>query len=138
MLTKVWNNAQRVSKNEGDLVAKVYYAKKKLVWEFLDGPLKNKIEIQWSEISAIRAFTYEGEHGQLEIEVLFLSIKCFHPFCEYFVLDISIFIQLNQQPQFGRETNPQPRKHTQWKQTSDFTGGQASICRYLVLFAYNY
>ncbi|GJY05492.1 hypothetical protein Tco_0371432 [Tanacetum coccineum] len=95
---------KRVSKNEGDLVAKVYYAKKKLVWEFLDGPLKNKIEIQWSEISAIRAFTYEGEHGQLEIE-------------------------LNQQPQFGRETNPQPRKHTQWKQTSDFTGGQASICR---------
>ncbi|KVH99490.1 hypothetical protein Ccrd_022275 [Cynara cardunculus var. scolymus] len=95
---------QRISRNEGDLVAKLYYAKKKLVWEFLDGPLKSKIEIQWSEISAIRAFMYEAQPGLLEIE-------------------------LNQQPQFGREINPQPRKHTQWKQTTDFTQAQASICR---------
>ncbi|KAJ9552572.1 hypothetical protein OSB04_016617 [Centaurea solstitialis] len=100
----VYKFEQRVSRNEGDLVAKVYYAKKKLVWELLDGPLKSKIEIQWSEISAIRAFMYEGEPGLLELE-------------------------LNQQPQFGREINPQPRKHTQWKQTTDFTQGQASICR---------
>nr|XP_043629933.1 uncharacterized protein LOC122601239 [Erigeron canadensis] len=95
---------KRISRNEGELVAKLYYAKKKLVWEFLDGPLKNKIEIQWSEISAIRAYIYEGHHGRLEIE-------------------------LNQPPQFGREINPQPRKHTQWKQTTDFTEGQASVYR---------
>ncbi|KAM0013938.1 hypothetical protein Hdeb2414_s0040g00735981 [Helianthus debilis subsp. tardiflorus] len=99
---------KRISKNEGDLVAKIYYAKKKLVWEFLDGPLKNKIEVQWSEISAIM---HQGHHGRLEIE-------------------------LNQPPLFCREINPQPRKHTQWKQTSDFTGGQASICRrHSIIFA---
>ncbi|XP_076915772.1 uncharacterized protein LOC143575231 [Bidens hawaiensis] len=97
---------KRISRNEGDLVAKIYYAKKKLVWEFLDGPLKNKIEVQWSEISAIRSFHHEGDHGRLEIEI-------------------------NQPPLFCREVNPLPRKHTQWKQTTDFTRGQASICRYL-------
>ncbi|KAL8222820.1 hypothetical protein R6Q57_020219 [Mikania cordata] len=103
-------NWKRISRNEGDLVAKIYYAKKKLVWEFLDGPLKNKLEIQWSEISAIRSFVHQGEHDRLEIE-------------------------LNQPPLFSREINPQPRRHTQWKQTMDFTGGQASICRrHLVIF----
>ncbi|KAL7585149.1 hypothetical protein Lser_V15G46274 [Lactuca serriola] len=102
---------KRVSRNEGDLVTKIYYAKKKLVWEFLDGPLKSKIEIQWSEISAIRALIYEGQPGHLEVEI-------------------------NQPPQFGREINPQPRKHTQWKQSTDFTGGQASICRrHSIIFA---
>ncbi|MFS7898085.1 hypothetical protein Hanom_Chr07g00607261 [Helianthus anomalus] len=64
------------------------------------------MEVQWSEILAIRSFMHHGHHGRLEIE-------------------------LNQPPLFCREINPQPRKHTQWKQTMDFTGGQASICRYL-------
>ncbi|KAL0415510.1 UNVERIFIED_CONTAM: hypothetical protein Slati_3382900 [Sesamum latifolium] len=35
--------------------------------------------------------------------------------------------ELARQPLFFRETNPQPRKHTLWQATSDFTGGQASI-----------
>ncbi|KVH99041.1 hypothetical protein Ccrd_022725 [Cynara cardunculus var. scolymus] len=39
----------------GDLVAKCYFAKHKLVWEVLDGGLKNKIEIQWSDIMALKA-----------------------------------------------------------------------------------
>ncbi|KAG6421457.1 hypothetical protein SASPL_118010 [Salvia splendens] len=37
--------------------------------------------------------------------------------------------ELARQPLFYRETNPQPRKHTLWQATSDFTGGQASLCR---------
>lgn len=40
---------QWVSRYEGDLVAKCYFAKHKLVWEVLDGGLKSKIEIQWSD-----------------------------------------------------------------------------------------
>ncbi|CAI9761022.1 unnamed protein product [Fraxinus pennsylvanica] len=32
-------------------------------------------------------------------------------------------------PIFFKENNPQPRKHTIWKPTSEFTGGQASINR---------
>ncbi|GMP39987.1 hypothetical protein CsSME_00010616 [Camellia sinensis var. sinensis] len=97
---------ERLSKHEGDLIAKSYYAKKKIVWEVLEGPLKSKIEIQWSEIEAIRATIRDNEPGILEIE-------------------------LKQPPQFFRETNPQPRKHTLWQQSSDFTGGQAPLCSFV-------
>ncbi|KAM7478452.1 hypothetical protein LguiA_026665 [Lonicera macranthoides] len=95
---------ERISRHEGDLVAKCYYAKRKFVWEILEGALKSKIEIQWSDIAGIRATISEDEPGILEIE-------------------------LNQPPLFFREINPQPRKHTLWQQAEDFTGGQALICR---------
>ncbi|XP_062007947.1 uncharacterized protein LOC133724974 [Rosa rugosa] len=92
------------SKHEGDLVAKCYFAKHKLVWEVLDGSLKNKMEIQWSDVVAIKA-NYPDE-GQATLDVV-----------------------LARPPLFFRETNPQPRKHTLWQATTDFTGGQASINR---------
>ncbi|KAF6161324.1 hypothetical protein GIB67_009211 [Kingdonia uniflora] len=95
---------ERVSKHEGDLVAKCYYAKRKLVWEVLDCGLKSKIEVQWADISAIRAEFPENGPEVLEIE-------------------------LSNTPAFSRETNPQPRKHTQWAPATDFTGGQAPIYR---------
>ncbi|KAJ6846178.1 uncharacterized protein M6B38_279045 [Iris pallida] len=93
-----------VSRYEGDLVAKCYYAKHKLVWEVLDGGLKSKIEIQWSDITALKATCPEIGSGTLDIV-------------------------LARQPLFFRETNPQPRKHTLWQATSDFTNGQASLNR---------
>jgi len=40
--------------------------------------------------------------------------------------------QLSRRPLFFRETNPQPRKHTLWQASSDFTGGQASVYRYFI------
>eukprot|EP01018_Ginkgo_biloba_P008734 Gb_35204 [translate_table: standard] len=95
---------ERISRYEGDLVAKCYYAKRKLVWEVLEGGLKSKIEIQWSDITSLKASYPDNEPGSLEIEI-------------------------SRPPLFFRETNPQPRKHTLWQATSDFTGGQASICR---------
>ncbi|XP_074588128.1 uncharacterized protein LOC141844039 [Curcuma longa] len=91
-----------VSRYEGDLVAKCYFAKRKLVWEILDGGLKSKIEIQWSDITALKANSPEDGPGTLDLV-------------------------LARQPLFFRETNPQPRKHTLWQATSDFTEGQASI-----------
>ncbi|KAG6781540.1 hypothetical protein POTOM_014451 [Populus tomentosa] len=95
-------NWEYKSRYEGDLVAKCYFAKHKLVWEVLDGGLKNKIEIQWSDIVAIKAnFPDDGPE--------------------------TLDVVLARQPLFFRETNPQPRKHTLWQATSDFTGGQASI-----------
>ncbi|XP_019158597.1 PREDICTED: uncharacterized protein LOC109155371 [Ipomoea nil] len=101
---------ERVSRHESDLVAKLYYAKRKLVWEFLEGPLKKKIEIQWSDIGAMRATIEDGQPGLWEIE-------------------------LNQPPLFFHETNPQPRKHTLWQPVGDFTNGQASrVRRHLVKF----
>ncbi|XP_068652477.1 uncharacterized protein [Aristolochia californica] len=93
-----------VSRYEGDLVAKCYFAKHKLVWEVLEGGLKSKVEIQWSDITAIKAQCPDNGPGTLDIV-------------------------LARQPLFFRETNPQPRKHTLWQATSDFTGGQASIHR---------
>ncbi|KAJ6934361.1 hypothetical protein NC651_009411 [Populus alba x Populus x berolinensis] len=97
-------NWEYKSRYEGDLVAKCYFAKHKLVWEVLDGGLKNKIEIQWSDIVAIKAIF--PDDGPETLDVV-----------------------LARQPLFFRETNPQPRKHTLWQATSDFTGGQASIHR---------
>ncbi|XP_078443656.1 uncharacterized protein LOC144713049 [Wolffia australiana] len=90
-----------VSRYEGDLVAKCYFAKRKLVWEVLNGGLKSKIEIQWSDITALKATFSENGPDTLDLVV-------------------------SRPPLFFRETNPQPRKHTLWQATSDFTGGQAS------------
>ncbi|KAJ8747543.1 hypothetical protein K2173_013078 [Erythroxylum novogranatense] len=100
---------ERVSRNEGDLVAKCYFAKRKLVWEILEGRLKRKIEIQWNNIIAIQANIQDEKPAVLEIE-------------------------LNERPTFFVEVDPQPRKHTIWSSTLDFTGGQANKCRshYLV------
>ncbi|KAI0511198.1 hypothetical protein KFK09_011823 [Dendrobium nobile] len=60
-------NWEYVSRYEGDLVAKCYYAKHKLVWEVLDGGLKNKIEIQWSDITALKANCPENAPATLDI-----------------------------------------------------------------------
>ncbi|KAK9102002.1 hypothetical protein Sjap_019256 [Stephania japonica] len=68
---------KRESKNDGDLVAKCYYAKRKLVWEMLDGGLKNKIEINWSEITAIKAVFPKNQPSVLEIQVQIHSLKGF-------------------------------------------------------------
>ncbi|KAL3008219.1 hypothetical protein AAZX31_07G019400 [Glycine max] len=97
-------NWEYKSRYEGDLVAKCYFAKHKLVWEVLDGCLKNKIEIPWSDIMAIKANYPDDGPGTLEVV-------------------------LARRPLFFREINPQPRKHTLWQATSDFTGGQAGINR---------
>ncbi|XP_073290962.1 uncharacterized protein [Primulina huaijiensis] len=102
---------QKHSSNGGDLTVKFYYAKRRMVWEILEGILKSKIEIEWSDIMAIRAVVAETDQpGILEI-------------------------QLNKPPSFSRETNPRPRMHTSWAPVSDFTGGQATITRrHLVVF----
>ncbi|QCD80479.1 hypothetical protein DEO72_LG2g800 [Vigna unguiculata] len=88
------------SKHEGDLVAKCYFAKRKLVWEVLEGELKSKMEIQWSDIMSLKANCPDTGPS-------------------------SLTVALARQPLFFKETNPQPRKHTVWQTTSDFTDGEA-------------
>ncbi|XP_052209962.1 uncharacterized protein LOC127813186 [Diospyros lotus] len=101
---------QRVAMNEGELVGKIYYAKRKIVWEVLDGALKSKIEIQWPDIEGIKAIIPDDDgHDAQAAGVLEL--------------------ELNQPPRFFRETKRQPRKPTLWTPSTDFTGGQAPICR---------
>ncbi|KAF9681507.1 hypothetical protein SADUNF_Sadunf05G0008600 [Salix dunnii] len=95
---------QRASKTEDDLVAKFYFVKKMLAWEFLQGRLKYKIEIPWSDIIGINAVMEKNQPGILRIE-------------------------LNQPPTFYVEIDPQPRRHAVWKLVKDFTGMQASIFR---------
>ncbi|KAH1117228.1 hypothetical protein AAZX31_17G069300 [Glycine max] len=88
------------SKHEGDLVAKCYFAKQKLVWEVIEGELKSKMEIQWPDIMALKANCPDTGPS-------------------------SLTVVLARQPLFFKETNPQPRKHTLWQATSDFTDGAA-------------
>ncbi|KAI3752585.1 hypothetical protein L2E82_24619 [Cichorium intybus] len=92
------------SKHVGDLVVKFYYGKKKLVWEFLVLSRKKKIEIQWSNISAINTYVDKDQNRHLEIE-------------------------LGVPPEYYKEVNFEPLKHTQWEKTNDFTQGQAQCCR---------
>lgn len=51
-------------------MAKCYFAKHKLVWEVLDGGLKNKIEIQWSDIIGLKAAYRDDEPGTLDVAVI--------------------------------------------------------------------
>ena len=92
------------SRYEGDLLAKAYYAKKKLVWEVLEAGVKSKIEIPWADIVSLRVEVPDKEVGRIHLRVA-------------------------RAPSFFREDEPQPRKHTTWLSTVDFTGGQASRCR---------
>jgi len=65
---------QYVSRYEGDLVAKCYFAKHKLVWEVLEAGLKSKIEIQWSDITALKATCPENGQGTLDVVVRLFEI----------------------------------------------------------------
>lgn len=65
---------QYKSRYEGDLVAKCYFAKHKLVWEVLDGGLKNKIEIQWSDIMALKAIYNDDAPGTLDVVVININL----------------------------------------------------------------
>ena len=68
---------QCTSQYEGDLVAKCYFAKHKLVWEVLDAGLKRKIEIQWSDIIALKATCPENGIGTLDLVVSSLEYRLF-------------------------------------------------------------
>jgi hypothetical protein len=67
---------QYKSKYEGDLVAKCYFAKEKLVWEVLEGELKSKIEIQWSDITALKANCPEDGPSSLTLVVNISPFLC--------------------------------------------------------------
>ncbi|XP_042055889.1 uncharacterized protein LOC121800384 [Salvia splendens] len=77
---------------------------KKFVWEFLNGPLKCKMEVCWSDITAIEAVMIPNQSGCLRIE-------------------------LAKPPLFFREIPPQPQNRTTWEPADDFTNGQAQFCR---------
>lgn len=71
---------QYKSRYEGDLVAKCYFAKHKLVWEVLDGGLKNKIEIQWSDIMALKARCPDDGPSTLDVVVFTFAPFFFYAF----------------------------------------------------------
>lgn len=70
-------------------MGKCYFAKHKLVWEVLDGGLKNKIEIQWSDIVAIKASYPEDAPGTLDVVVILLV------FC---LLNMYVFVYTSMKP----------------------------------------
>ena len=65
---------QRESRYEGDLVAKCYFKKRKLVWEALDGNLKTKIEFLWSKILAIK----QTDCHASQTRILEIMLSTFH------------------------------------------------------------
>lgn len=111
------------------MVAKCYFAKRKFLWELLDGGLKNKIEVMWSDIASLRATCKDYGPQTLEIEVIKWSQFLYFTMVVTKIITVPEYLQLLRRPHFFREMNPQPRKHTLWKATTDFTGGQASIFR---------
>ncbi|PON35448.1 hypothetical protein TorRG33x02_351320 [Trema orientale] len=95
---------KRAAQNSKDLVAKIYFGKRRLVWEILERGLKSKIEIQWEHIVGMRVFL--EENGSVIFEV-----------------------ELSRPPLFCKEVYPLPMRHTLWDLASDFTDGQAKICK---------
>ncbi|KAJ0522445.1 putative armadillo-like helical protein [Helianthus annuus] len=67
---------QYVSKYEGDLLEKCYFAEHKLEWEVIDGGLKNKIEIAYpislsrlgqerNKFNALEGNRFRSSHGNI-------------------------------------------------------------------------
>ncbi|GKV29720.1 hypothetical protein SLEP1_g38623 [Rubroshorea leprosula] len=90
----------KIAEVPNDLVVKIYYAKRRLIWEIMYDRLKNKIEIQWADIAAFKAYYQADGTEVLEVE-------------------------LSRPPQFFHEPRSHPRSHTQWRATQDFTNGEA-------------
>lgn len=84
---------QFTSRYEGDLVAKCYFHKSKLVWEVLEGGLKSKIEIQWSDIMGLKADCPDDGPGTMTVVVLYnLCMPEMLTFC--FLYLIHDFLQI--------------------------------------------
>ncbi|KAL3749967.1 hypothetical protein ACJRO7_011009 [Eucalyptus globulus] len=72
--TSVPFNVLRIGKYEArpqypsNLIAKWHYSNKRLIWEILENFVMKKIEISWSDISAIRV-VYGGNVEIFEVEV---------------------------------------------------------------------
>jgi hypothetical protein len=62
----VW---QWTSRYNGDLLAKFYYANRRLIWEIVNEGLKMKIEIDWENVAALKVTCPEGGTGTLDIMV---------------------------------------------------------------------
>ncbi|CAL9125326.1 unnamed protein product [Musa textilis] len=95
---------QCVSVGEGDVSAKCFYGKKKFVWGMLTCGSKKKIEIQWSDISAIRAHFADKQPDILEVE-------------------------LKKPPKLFEEVSSYPRRHPMWQPILDFTENQSRLYR---------
>lgn len=79
---------QYKSRYEGELVAKCYFAKHKLVWEVLEGGLKSKIEIQWSDIMALKANCPDKAPGTLTVVVMILLLYL------YRCISLQVYVKL--------------------------------------------
>ncbi|KAK9692042.1 hypothetical protein RND81_09G237600 [Saponaria officinalis] len=94
---------QRHARHDDELVARCYFSRKTLAWEILDGHLKFKFEILFSDIDAIKSYIIQD--------------KGF------------LIIRLKNRPTFFREGKSKPRKHTKWEKCTDFTNQVATKTR---------
>lgn len=86
-------------------MAKCYFAKHKLVWEVLEKGLKSKIEIQWSDIMALKANCPEDGPGTLTLVVqdslMFLSVAQLMLLFNFNLWSLSLCFSLLGSPYFS-------------------------------------
>lgn len=70
MLTQIFSELQYESVCDGDLVAKCYFARQRIIWEILDDRRnKFKIEIRFSNIIALQASYHDDGQETLDLVV---------------------------------------------------------------------
>ncbi|CAH8301820.1 unnamed protein product [Eruca vesicaria subsp. sativa] len=95
-----------------DLKAKIYFGRKKIMWECLQDEVTRKIEMQWCDVLSLRTLCHRHDNTGI------------------------ILVELRKPPTFWIETNVQAGKPTQWQQLDqDFTlNHSASRNRFFCFF----
>ncbi len=88
----------------GDLLVRLYYAKRQIVLSHLDGGVSSRMEISFNDITGV--------------ELIYEPDSCRGLFA----------MEVRQPPRFVFESDPQPKMQSVWKNCADFTGGQATLC----------
>ena len=89
---------ERKSTFLGEVCAKFYYSKKKIVWEIMTLGLMAKMEIEFADIVGLE-FLMPAEGTS------------------------TLTVQVKKPPRYFGEINPRPGKNIQWTESTDFTGG---------------
>lgn len=100
-----WRVESEVS---GDLLVRFYYSKRQIILEFMDGGISFRMEIGFDDVSMI---------GRARINDQYVGLA----------------LELSRPPHFLLEVDPQPRMSSIWTDYEDFTNGEASAQKRIVV-----
>ncbi|XP_024519809.1 uncharacterized protein LOC9648013 [Selaginella moellendorffii] len=127
---------KRSAANEGEIVAKFYYAKRRLIWEILERGLMNKMEIQWGDVTGLHASLSEGTEHTLRFACGVLN-KHFERLMKYDerLRSISTLQTLNpdqatdhQQMPLALQEQSRPLSQVQFSDSRDVSPDQSLAC----------